>query len=149
MIPELQLACPIQLYQVVLSTNFLAHCSESEQIDGDICARAGVREQQINLQYIKEKKQINLRFQQRGRGLLGFGILDRPGVVLLHEHEIQKVRQRWRNHEQLQVLQKEGFLRYLYEPVEKRLVCNRKGSICKDPTVEINYIRLVFLAVVR
>jgi hypothetical protein len=55
MIPELQLACPIQLYQVVLSTNFLAHCSESEQIDGGICARAGAREQQIILQYQKKK----------------------------------------------------------------------------------------------
>jgi hypothetical protein len=29
-------------------------------------------------------------------------------------------------------------------PVEKGLVCNRKVPICKDPTVEINSIRLVF-----
>jgi hypothetical protein len=29
-------------------------------------------------------------------------------------------------------------------PVEKGLVCNRKGHVCKDPTVEINSIRLVF-----
>jgi hypothetical protein len=45
-----------------------------------------------------------------------------------------------------------GFLRYTIRPVrpvEKGLVCNRKGPICKDPTVEINSIRLVFLAVVR
>jgi hypothetical protein len=33
--------------------------------------------------------------------------------------------------------------------VEKELVCNRKGPICKDPTVEINSIRPIFLAVVR
>jgi hypothetical protein len=33
--------------------------------------------------------------------------------------------------------------------VEKGLVCNIKGPICKDLTVEINSIRLAFLAVVR
>jgi hypothetical protein len=33
-------------------------------------------------------------------------------------------------------------------PVAKELICNRKRPICKDPTVEINFIRLVFLAVV-
>jgi hypothetical protein len=45
-----------------------------------------------------------------------------------------------------------GFLWYtmrFVRPVEKRLVCNRKGLICKDMTVKINSIRLVFLAVVR
>jgi hypothetical protein len=43
----------------------------------------------------------------------------------------------------------EVFLRYTIRPVrpvEKRLVCNRKGHICKDSTVEINSIRLVFLS---
>jgi hypothetical protein len=41
----------------------------------------------------------------------------------------------------------QGFLRYTIrpiQPVEKRLVCNRKGPICKNPTVEINSIRLIF-----
>jgi hypothetical protein len=36
------------------------------------------------------------------------------------------------------------FLRYTIRPVrpvEKWLVCNRKGLICKDPAVEINSIR--------
>jgi hypothetical protein len=40
-----------------------------------------------------------------------------------------------------------GFLRYTIRPVrpvEKELVCNRKGPLCKDLTVEINSIRLVF-----
>jgi hypothetical protein len=40
-----------------------------------------------------------------------------------------------------------GFLQYtirLVLLVEKRLVCNRKGPICKDLTVEINSMRLVF-----
>jgi hypothetical protein len=41
-----------------------------------------------------------------------------------------------------------GFLRYIIRPVEKGLVCNKKGPICKDPTVEINSIRLVLLVVV-
>jgi hypothetical protein len=31
----------------------------------------------------------------------------------------------------------------------KRLVCNRKLPICKDPTFEINSIRLVLIVVVR
>jgi hypothetical protein len=31
-------------------------------------------------------------------------------------------------------------------PVEKGLVCNIKGPICKDPTVEINSVPPVFLA---
>jgi hypothetical protein len=41
----------------------------------------------------------------------------------------------------------EVFLRYTIRPirpVEKGLICNRKGSICKDLTVEINSIRLIF-----
>jgi hypothetical protein len=37
------------------------------------------------------------------------------------------------------------FLRYTIRPVrpvEKWLVCKRKGPICKDLTVEINFVRL-------
>jgi hypothetical protein len=33
-------------------------------------------------------------------------------------------------------------------PIEKRFVCNRKGSICKDLTIEINSILPAFLDVV-
>jgi hypothetical protein len=32
----------------------------------------------------------------------------------------------------------------MYDRLIKRLVCNTKGSICKDPTVENNSIRLIF-----
>jgi hypothetical protein len=37
------------------------------------------------------------------------------------------------------------FLRYTIRPVrpvEKWLVCKRKGPICKDLTVKINFVRL-------
>jgi hypothetical protein len=37
------------------------------------------------------------------------------------------------------------FLRYTtrpVRPVEKWLVCKRQGPICKDLTVEINFVRL-------
>jgi hypothetical protein len=43
--------------------------------------------------------------------------------------------------------QEEVFLLYTIRhvrPVEKVLVYNRKGLVCKDPTVEINYMRLGF-----
>jgi hypothetical protein len=48
-------------------------------------------------------------------------------------------------------LQRGGFS-YTIRPlrqVEKELISNREGLICKDLTVEINSIQLVFLAVVR
>jgi hypothetical protein len=42
-----------------------------------------------------------------------------------------------------------GFFWYTIRPVrpvEKGLVCNRKGPICKDSTIEINSIQLVFFS---